>query len=71
MAGSWLEQVGRGAPEQVKRRRMLIKDKHRALLQRIFQGRQAEDEPGQVGVLLEDLQGLGGLRLALKIICLI
>src|ERR1035441_3188033 len=56
IAGSLLQQVGRDAPEQVKRRRLLIEYKHRALLQGAFQRIQAEDKAGKFGVLLEDGQ---------------
>src|ERR1035438_33207 len=66
MAGSLVQQVGRDAPEQVKRRSVLIKDENRVLLQRAFQGGQPEDEAGQFRILLEDRQRFGGLSLALS-----
>ena len=59
-----LQQVGRDAAEQVKRRRVLVEDEGRAVLQRALQRVEAEDEVGQLGVLLEDRQRLGRFGLA-------
>ena len=67
MASSLLQPIGRDAPEQVKRRRMLVENQSRALLQGVFQRGEAEDEAGQLGILLEDRQRFGGFGLALAL----
>ena len=61
----WLgELVGR-CGEQIKRRRALVENQGRFLVQRLLQRGNAQQKIRQLGILLEDRQRLGGLGLAL------
>ena len=51
--------------EQIKRRRALVENQSRALVERLLQRVDAQQKIRQFGILLEDRQHLGGLGLAL------
>ena len=51
--------------EQIKRRRALVKNQRRPLVERLLDRVNAQEEIRQLGIVLEDRQRFGGLGLAL------